>query len=49
MGEGNVKDDVPETFWEKAASTKMGSYLANVEMSFFLKSMGFSRCHLSVT
>jgi ubiquinone/menaquinone biosynthesis C-methylase UbiE len=46
MGQGNVKDDVPVTYWEKAASTKMGSYLTNVEMAFFLKSINFSECHL---
>jgi len=46
MAESNVKDCVPETFWETAARTKMGSYLTNVEMAFFLKSMNFSECHL---
>jgi len=46
MAESNVKDCVPETFWEAAARTKMGSYLTNVEMAFFLKSINFSKCRL---
>jgi hypothetical protein len=49
MGEGNVKDDVPVTHWEAAASTKMGRYLTNVEMAFFLKSINFSNVTWSVT
>jgi SAM-dependent methyltransferase len=46
LGEGNWKDDVPVTYWEAAARTKMGIYLTSVEMAFFLKSIDFSKCHL---
>lgn len=32
-----------ETHWEKAASTRMGTYLTNVEMAFFLEAIDFSK------
>jgi 2-polyprenyl-3-methyl-5-hydroxy-6-metoxy-1,4-benzoquinol methylase len=46
MTGGDVKDDVPEIFWETTARTKIVSCLTSVQMAFSLKSMNFSECHL---
>jgi hypothetical protein len=39
MAEGDVKDDVPEAFWETAARTKMGSYLTSVKSACLIENI----------
>lgn len=43
-----MKDASTETHWEKAAKTKMGIYLTNVETDFVLNAINLAECSLVV-